>query len=288
MKSQRHIAILLLILFTSLGAAAQQSVESAIKSLENSKSVTNEVYSEKRNPSDKSIIRSDRMFDFTDQKIANKIIEAIRKERNKASAFQMNTRAGNAVYTITFDNGKGPYAKYTLMQRGDSWMLAIVKASAKARKYKDSSFLQVPADAFKSLHCLDNLGNELESLKQLEQLDGVFNNLRYDYCNEGNTISISFSDCAWDDTPDSGNTALSKGASARQKAEFQRKQAEFQRKQADFQRKQADFQRKQAEFQRKLAEKQRKEAEKRREYAKRHSQSSAEDTSFYTVSYTRD
>lgn len=170
MKSKRHILTILLAIVSVLGAAAQQSVESAIKSLENSKSVTNEVYSEKRNPSNKAIVRSDRMFEFTDNKIASKIIEAIRKERSKAAAFQMNTAAGQAVYTITFDNGKGPYAKYSLIQNGSGWVLAIVKSngsSSKSRKHDDSSFLEIPADAFRSLRQLDGLREKLRPLEQL-------------------------------------------------------------------------------------------------------------------------
>lgn len=106
MKYIRHIAATLLCL-TAIGAAAQQAVESAVKTLINSKSITNEIYSERRNPKTKAIVRSDRVFNFTDNKIASKIVEAIRKERDKASAFQMNSRPGNAIYKIVFDNDKG-------------------------------------------------------------------------------------------------------------------------------------------------------------------------------------
>lgn len=312
MKSPRHIAILLLILISSLGAAAQQSVESAIKSLENSKSVTNEIYSEKRNPLDKSIIRSDRMFEFTDSKIANKIIEAIRKERNKASEFQMNNASGRAVYTITFDNGKGPYSKYSLFQNGSGWTLAIVKGSrsglsSKSRKHDHSSIIQIPADAFKSLQ-------QLDGLKALEQLDGTFKNLQYDYIDGGKTVAISFasssscdgfnsviySDC------DTDNCFTVTSCNSSNHASKQRKLAAKQRKLAAEQRELAAEQRKLAAKQRELAAEQRKMASKQREHAAKQrakasekrrkanqrwasSQTSSDgDTSFYTVSYTRD
>lgn len=361
MKSKRHILTILLAIVSVLGAAAQQSVESAIKSLENSKSVTNEVYSEKRNPSNKAIVRSDRMFEFTDNKIASKIIEAIRKERSKAAAFQMNTAAGQAVYTITFDNGKGPYAKYSLIQNGSGWVLAIVKSngsSSKSRKHDDSSFLEIPADAFKSLRQLDGLR---EKLRPLEQLGNNFQNMQYDYIDGGKTLAISFAGASsWDDfnnldyttsnncgetivtnyndcgnydcdgnlvtiyCTDSGSTVkvynssctqterTSKqrelAAKQRKLAAEQRKLAAKQRQLAAKQREEAARQRKLAAEQRRLAARQRAEAARQRAEAARQRAKAAEkrtkaaqrwaanstsnsfdgDTSFYTVSYTRD
>lgn len=347
MKSKRHILTILLAIVSVLGAAAQQSVESAIKSLENSKSVTNEVYSEKRNPSNKAIVRSDRMFEFTDNKIASKIIEAIRKERSKAAAFQMNTAAGQAVYTITFDNGKGPYAKYSLIQNGSGWVLAIVKSngsSSKSRKHDDSSFLEIPADAFKSLRQLDGLR---EKLRPLEQLGNNFQNMQYDYIDGGKTLAISFAgasswdnfcnmdwnssvtDCSDDNIVtiyygDSGQTVEVCGFSSdykeqaskqrelaaqqRKLAAEQRKLAAKQRQLAAKQREEAARQRKLAAEQQRLAARQRAEAARQRAEAARQRAKAAEkrtkaaqrwaansssnsfdgDTSFYTVTYTRD
>lgn len=147
MKSIRHIFILLFVLLLSpLATFAQQSIDSAVKALESSKSVTNEVYSERRSPKSREILRSDRVFNFTDAKIAEKIIEAIRKERNKASAFKMNTTKGRAVYTITFNNPKGPYAKYTLMQRGNTWIMSVIKGSSKSRDFDDDSSMLIDLD----------------------------------------------------------------------------------------------------------------------------------------------
>ncbi len=52
MNHIRHIAVTLLLL-SPFGLFAQHSIDSAMKALENAKSVTNEVYSERRNPTTK-------------------------------------------------------------------------------------------------------------------------------------------------------------------------------------------------------------------------------------------
>ena len=124
MKYIRH-TLLALLMLAPLCAIAQGSIDNVVNSLEKSKSVTNEVYSERRDPKTKNVIKSSRVFHFTDNKIASRLIEAIKKERNKATSFQMNNRSHNAVYTINFEGGKGLKAKYTLVQHGGSvWILS--------------------------------------------------------------------------------------------------------------------------------------------------------------------
>ncbi len=173
MKLFRHI-ILTLILLSPLCVSAQGSIDNVVHSLENSKSVTNEVYSERRDPSSKAVIKSSRVFNFTDNKIASRIIDAIKKERNKASSFQMNNRRSNAIYTIHFVNSKGLCSKYTLVQHGQSsWVLAIEKYSCKA-EHKNARHLDrseyIHDDAFDMINDLDKnvfqaMNNETVTIK---------------------------------------------------------------------------------------------------------------------------
>lgn len=127
----RRIAIAILLL-SPLGAAAQSSLESVMKDVEKSKSLTNEVYSERRNPDTKEIEKASYAFEFTDNKLADKLIDAIRRERDRASSYELVNRhnqSNNMVYTITFDSPKS-HAQYTLIQRGESkWMLTVTKSS---------------------------------------------------------------------------------------------------------------------------------------------------------------
>lgn len=96
MNHIRHIAVTLLLL-SPFGLFAQHSIDSAMKALENAKSVTNEVYSERRNPTTKEIESASYLFEFTDNKLADKIIDAMRKERSKACAYEMSNRHSNSL-----------------------------------------------------------------------------------------------------------------------------------------------------------------------------------------------
>ncbi|MDE7474707.1 MAG: DUF5024 domain-containing protein [Duncaniella sp.] len=130
MKILHRIAIAILLL-SPLGAAAQSILESVMKDVEKSKSLTNEVYSERRNPDTKTLEKASYAFEFTDNKLADKLIDAIRRERDHASSYELVNRhnqSRNVVYTITFDTPKA-YAQYTLIQRGESkWMLTVTKS----------------------------------------------------------------------------------------------------------------------------------------------------------------
>ena len=130
MKIIHRIAIAILLL-SPLGAAAQSILESVMKDVEKSKSLTNEVYSERRNPDTKTLEKASYAFEFTDNKLADKLIDAIRRERDHASSYELVNRhnqSRNVVYTITFDTPKA-YAQYTLIQRGESkWMLTVTKS----------------------------------------------------------------------------------------------------------------------------------------------------------------
>lgn len=139
MKLLRYLSLMLLLL-SPLGVLAQGAIDAAIATLEKSKSVTNVVFSERRDPSSKAVIRSNQMFNFDNDKIAEKIIEAIKKERSKAVAFQMNTSRGEEVYTASFEDSSHMFIKYVLIHnpRG-GWVLSVDKSRRKATSTKDRS-----------------------------------------------------------------------------------------------------------------------------------------------------
>lgn len=280
MKFTRHIALTLLCL-TALGAAAQQAVESAVKTLINSKSITNEIYSERRDPMTKNIVRSDRVFNFTDSKIAAKIIEAIRKERDKASSFQMNNRPGNAAYKIVFDKEKGKYAKYTLIQERESlWMLSIIKVSGKSNKH-DSSMVTdkyYDDDNLRTVGCLNDDGTELWSSQQeaaMEQLQSEFARQQAEFVRQQTEFARQQTEWARQQTEwavrKSNQASKSTSSVARRNAEMARKCAAEARKQA-------------AEARKEAAKARQKAAEARKKAAKSRSRSNSNsDTYIYTT-----
>ncbi|MDE7148196.1 MAG: DUF5024 domain-containing protein [Duncaniella sp.] len=138
MKFLRYI-LMVIAMLPALGAMAQSSIDAAIAALQKSKSVTNEIFSEKRDPSTRAVIRSSRMFNFDDDKMAAKIRDAMKKERSKAVAFQMKTTSGAEVYSISFEDNKHMCLKYVLIrQHRGGWVLSVDKAQ-RASSSKDRS-----------------------------------------------------------------------------------------------------------------------------------------------------
>jgi len=140
MKFLRYI-LMVIVMFPALGAMAQSSIDAAIATLQKSKSVTNEIFSEKRDPSTRAVIRSSRMFNFDDDKMAAKIRDAMKKERSKAVVFQMKTTSGAEVYSISFEDSKHMAIKYVLIrQHRGGWVLSVDKArrSSSSKDRSDS------------------------------------------------------------------------------------------------------------------------------------------------------
>lgn len=238
MKYIRH-TLLALLMLAPLCAIAQGSIDNVVNSLEKSKSVTNEVYSERRDPKTKNVIKSSRVFHFTDNKIASRLIEAIKKERNKATSFQMNNRSHNAVYTINFEGGKGLKAKYTLVQHGESvWILSVEKYTGSSR-HDRSEFIE---DVDFDFDCCPDNGNYTT----------------YTVTNSGSTITVT--------TRDQIHNARQQAKVARKQAKAAREQARQAREQARVAREQA---REQARAAREQARQAREQAKEAREQAKK-------------------
>lgn len=181
-----RLTALSILLLSSLGAMAQQAIDSAMKSLEKSKSVTNEVYSERRDPDTKAVVSSNRLYEFTDDALANKLIEAIRKERGNASSFQMNNRNPNSGYAITFESKDGrSYSKYALVQNGELWVFSVVKSTARSssskKRSKDrSDYYEVPGVSLSFDDGLDQLKMAMLDDNGCSMITGLTSGILYD------------------------------------------------------------------------------------------------------------
>lgn len=258
MKFIRLIA-LSFILCSNLGLSAQQSIESAMKALENSKSVTNGVYNERRNPTTKAVVSSNRLYEFSDDKIANKLIDAIRKERGNAASFQMNSRNPKAAYNITFEKKDGSaYSKYTLVQQGDGmWVFSVIKSTAKTssskKKNKDhSQYHEVPG--VQSTYSIYNKGYNLAVYDEkgippewacigagtIHDSNG--NPIVIETCDNDMAVSSPRSyNCmtVFNETDEAAARAREQAAYAREQAAYARQQAAYAREQAACARRQA-------------------------------------------------
>lgn len=283
MKFIRLIA-LSLILFSNLGLFAQQSIESAMKSLENSKSVTNEVYNERRNPVTKAVVSSNRLYEFSDDKLANKLIDAIRKERGNAASFQMNSRNPKAAYNITFEKKDGSaYSKYTLVQQGDGmWVFSVIKSTAKTSsskkkgKSKDHSlYYKVPG--VQSTYGIYHKGYNLAVCDE-KGIPFEWACIGAGTIHDSNGNAIVIEKCDKDMVHSSARSYScvtvvndnEAAAYAREQAAYAREQAAYARQQAAYAREQAAYAREQAvEAQKKAVKAQKKAAEAKKKAMKR-------------------
>lgn len=283
MKFIRLIA-LSFILFSNLGLFAQQSIESAMKSLENSKSVTNEVYNERRNPVTKAVVSSNRLYEFSDDKLANKLIDAIRKERGNAASFQMNSRNPKAAYNITFEKKDGSaYSKYTLVQQGDGmWVFSVIKSTAKTSsskkkgKSKDhSQYYKVPG--VQSTYSIYNKGYNLAVYDE-KGIPPEWACIGAGTIHDSNGNAIVIEKCDKDMAHSSARSYScvtvvndnEAAAYAREQAAYAREQAAYARQQAAYAREQAAYAREQAvEAQKKAVKAQKKAAEAKKKAMKR-------------------
>ncbi len=126
MIALRNILITVCLMMAPTIALAQSSIDKIVDSLEDDKNVQEVMYTEQRDPSSRKIVKSSRIIQFTNDKIAAKLISAFKKEREKAISYKANNNPSNTVYELSFNDGKGFIAKYTLVQqRGSSWVLSV-------------------------------------------------------------------------------------------------------------------------------------------------------------------
>lgn len=121
----RNLFILIALLIPTL-ASAQNQLAKLVSSIEDSKEVNNVIYTEKRDPSTRKVIKSTRVIIFSDKKLAKRLIDTIKKEREKAVSYKATNEYNSTVYQIEFDDNKGNIARYSLIQDSPStWTFSV-------------------------------------------------------------------------------------------------------------------------------------------------------------------
>lgn len=169
----RRLLPLMLILLSPIAANAYKQIDNLVASLEKNSKVTSEIYSEKRHPKTHRVISSSMLFEFKDEKLAQRFIDAFKKERDKSASFRMTNTPGSRIYSITFlipEEGKNPEmtAEYTLIEQGPkAWTLRVRKSPTRGGGHIFSSSDTEKLD-------LDRLSFELKELAQKYRLDPNF------------------------------------------------------------------------------------------------------------------
>ena len=119
------LAAYFIVILASFSASAQSSIEKIIEPLEDGDKGASVVYREKRNPQTRAIVESSLFLTFTDNKLANKIIEAIKKERTNSVDYSAYNEKRGKTYRIKFVDKDGGTSEYGLYQEGSKWSLTV-------------------------------------------------------------------------------------------------------------------------------------------------------------------
>ncbi|MCI9285011.1 MAG: DUF5024 domain-containing protein [Muribaculaceae bacterium] len=112
-----RILLIITSMLLPLMVSAQSSLIRLSSSLEDNKDVSNIIYTEKRDPQTRKIVKSTRMIQFSSPKLAKKIIEAMRKEREKSVSYQeANQGPYDQIHCVEFDDNEGAVSRYTLIR----------------------------------------------------------------------------------------------------------------------------------------------------------------------------
>ncbi len=141
MKIYRIILILLLAIVPSV-CLAQTSLVKVLDSLEDSDKVRDVIYQEKRAPKTRKIYECKRIFTFTDQKLARRIIDAFKKERPNSVNYQINVDNNSAVYLSDFRKDRLK-TRFTLIKDGQKWTF-IYQLVPTNKRFSDTG----PTDKF--------------------------------------------------------------------------------------------------------------------------------------------
>ncbi|MDE6394187.1 MAG: DUF5024 domain-containing protein [Duncaniella sp.] len=116
----RHLRRLVLsatlVMFSTLAAFAQSSIEKIVTKLEDNPKCETTTYRETRDPKTHKITSFEMTVTFKDNAIAERIISAFKNERKNAISYSANNYSNsrtNKLYMIVFNNN-GSYSKYTL------------------------------------------------------------------------------------------------------------------------------------------------------------------------------
>lgn len=135
-------ATLLLAILTTVAASAQSSIEKIIEPLKDGDKGYSVVYREKRSPKTRAVIESSLYLDFSDDKLANRVIEAFKKERTNSVDYSAYEDRRGKTYKIKFMDKYGSTAEYAIFKDGSKWTITVKTISrdpAKTGKKKVNS-----------------------------------------------------------------------------------------------------------------------------------------------------
>lgn len=134
------LAAFFIVFSASFSASAQSSIEKIIEPLKDGDKGSSVVYREKRNPQTRAIVESSLFLTFNDNKLANKIIEAIKKERPNSVDYSAYNEKRGKTYRIKFVDKEGASSEYGLYQEGAKWSLTVKTVNRAASMTKSSKW----------------------------------------------------------------------------------------------------------------------------------------------------
>ncbi len=129
-------ATLIITILSAIPTFAQSSFDKKIEPIKAGDKGSSVVYREKRNPTTKAIIESALLVEFNDSKLANKIIETMKKERQNAANFSSYDNRNNKNYKIEYHSKNGDSSEYCIFLERNKWTLTVkvYRPSAKKRR----------------------------------------------------------------------------------------------------------------------------------------------------------
>ena len=129
-------ATLIITILSAIPTFAQSSLDKIIEPLKDGDKGSSVVYREKRNTTTKAIIESALLVEFNDSKLANKIIETMKKERQNAANFSSYDNRNKKNYKIKYHSKNGDSSEYCIFLERNKWTLTVkvYRPSAKKRR----------------------------------------------------------------------------------------------------------------------------------------------------------
>lgn len=124
------------VILSFIPAMAQGSLEKIIEPLKDGDNGSSVMYQEKRDPETRAIVESSLFVEFNDAKLANKIIDTMKKERANATDFSSYNDKNNKSYRISFRNKNGDKSEYNLYSGRTKWSLTVKISRPSVMKQK--------------------------------------------------------------------------------------------------------------------------------------------------------
>lgn len=109
------LAIIILSLTAPLASQAQSKLDEVIDQIESGQNCE-VMYRETRDPVTRKVTRSTRLITFTDKNLAQRLINAFKKERENTVNYSVNEHRKSTIYRAEFNDTKSIKAEYSLIR----------------------------------------------------------------------------------------------------------------------------------------------------------------------------